>query len=263
MRPRDAKRLASRILATTGLVASVATACTPDPVRDPDVLVYVQKEAGAPSTTTSTTVPDVDASTLDANAEHDASLDASADALPETSLDASSRASLRLSGTADLRWTERSPVPPEGCPADSPETPYRATTCCTKNVALSDTAVAAVPVTVDPATNTVTVGAVPLPYGPKTYWQGVMSWSSNAHCTQVLRAVAASSQAVEAPRARAFVGSVTLRCPVAEWNQDEAAYAPFLGAAFVSASYRDLVETAPVGGCESTAKVALQLGLRP
>lgn len=210
-----------------------------------------------------TTEPGVDASTLDANAEHDASLDASADALPETSLDASSRASLRLSGTADLRWTERTPVPPEGCAADSPEAPYRATTCCTKNVALSDTAVSAVPVTVDPATNSVMVGAISFAYGPKTYWQGVMSWSSNAHCTQILRAVAASSQAVEAPRARAFVSSVTLRCPVAEWNEDEAAYAPFLGGAFVSGSYRDLVESTPVGGCESTAKVALQLGLRP
>ncbi len=256
------KPLASRILAATGLVASVATACTPDPVRDPDVLVYVQKEVGAaPSAPTSTTAPEGDASARDADAA--ARRETSTDASAEASLDASARTSLRLSGTADLRWTERSPVPAEGCAADSPEAPYRTTTCCTRDVTLSDTAVSAVPVTVDPATNTITVGAVPLVYGPKTYWQGVMSWSSSAHCTQILRAVATTSQAVEAPRARAFVNTVTLRCPVAEWNEDEAAYAPFLGTAFVSGSYRDLVEAVPVGGCESTAKVTLQLGLRP
>jgi hypothetical protein len=258
--PRDANRLAARILGVAALAASFAAACTPDPVRDPDVLVYVQREAGAVPTTSSTTsTPDVDASARDAAPDPDASGDASIDA----SIDASARALVRLTGTADLRWTERSPVPPEGCAADSPELPYRTTTCCTRNDALSDTAVSAVPVTVDPTTNTVTVGTVPLVYGPKSYWQGVMSWSSSAHCIQILRAVAASSTSSEAPRARAFVNAVALRCPVAEWNEDEAAYAPYLGTAFVSASYRDLVEAAPVGGCESTAKVTLQLGLRP
>ena len=263
MSPHIVRTFGVRALGTMALVASIATACLPDPVRDPDVVVYVQKEAGA-STGSS---PDAQAAEAGIDAEGpatvDASREASTDASPDARLDASSSATLKLSGTADLRWTERSVVPATGCPTDQPEKPYRATTCCTKSYALSDTGVSAVQVTVAPASNTVTVGTFPLVYGPKSYWQGVMSWASSAHCTQILRTVASLSQAPEAPQARAFVGAVTLRCPVAEWNEDEAAYAPYLGTAFVSASYRDLVETSAVDGCESTAKVTLQLGLRP
>ena len=263
MSPRIVRTLGVRALGALALVASIATACMPDPIRDADVVVYVQKEAGA-STGSSPPARAPEAG-IDARgpATVDASHEASTDASPDAPLDASSRTTLRLSGTADLRWTERSVVPATGCPTDRPEMPYRATTCCTKSYALSDTAATAVQVTVEPASNTVTVGTVPLVYGPKSYWQGVMSWTSSAHCTQILRTVASVSQAPEAPQALAFVGAVSLRCPVAEWNEDEAAYAPYLGTAFVSASYRDLVETSAVDGCESTAKVTLQLGLRP
>jgi hypothetical protein len=263
VRPLTAQNPAFRALGALALAASIATACLPDPVRDADVIVYVEKDAGAPSEASKpapTPEAGIDAIGL---STVDASREVSTEASPDAAPDASSATTVRLSGTADLRWTERSIVPANGCPTDRPETPYRTTTCCTKSYALSDTAVSAVQVTVAPGSNTVTVGALPLVYGPKSYWQGVMTWSSSAHCTQILRTVAALSQAPEAPRARSFVGAVSLRCPVAEWNGDEAAYAPYLGTAFVTASYRDLVETAAVDGCESTAKVTLQLGLRP